>query len=181
MSFTRGAKIGGFPKNGEIRSDVPGRHSRDGWTHREDHASVYIEGKQYRSMREWSRPCVVCGTDILAFEKSGTVDANSRFGNKTCKDHRGLLPAMERGFIAWSVTLRGIVPGPSCVSSDVPAVTDESLRMANKVMTEELDGLYADNKDLKARLAKYELQPALVAEHSGHASNGVLPTKLPWE
>lgn len=176
MSFTRGQKqAGGFRPNGEL-VDMPGRHSRDGWTHRADHASVYLEGKQYRNMREWSRPCVVCSGDILAFEKSGTVDANSRFSNKTCKDHRGLLPAMERGYIAWSADLKGIVAGAKCVGADtseLAAVKTERDEYANAVMDHLTDrGKFVrEIAALKERLAKYELPAAMAAIQNKH----------PWE
>lgn len=132
MSFTRGARHhGGFVKPGEEIKDLPGRHSREGWVHMTDHSSTYIEGKQYKHMREWSRPCAICGGAISAFEKMGTVDANSRFSNRTCKDHRGLLPAFEKGFIAWSKEAGAIVAGHSCRGG--AAVDTEAL--------EELQGL----------------------------------------
>lgn len=176
MSFTRGfRKMGGFPKNGEMIDDR-GRFSRDGWTHRADHDSVYINGKQYRNMQEWTRPCVVCGEAVTAYEKKGMVDASSRFGNRTCKNHRGLLPALERGFIVWNAELKGIVPGASCVSGTVPAAELETLRTANATMKEELDCLYAANKELREKLAKYEPGPALEA-----AVPAVRTYKLPPE
>ena len=69
MSFTRGSRTrGGFPKPGEEMRDDPGRHDRAGWTHVKDHESTYIEGKQYRHMREWTRPCAICEGLTHAFE-----------------------------------------------------------------------------------------------------------------
>jgi hypothetical protein len=47
----------------------------------------------------------------------------------------------------------------------------ERLRMANATMTEELGYLYAELKELKARLAKYEL-PAAMAQTAEE--------KMPW-
>jgi hypothetical protein len=178
MSFTRGFRqMKGFPKDGEMINDM-GRFTRDGWVHRADHDSVHIGGKQYRNMREWTRPCVVCGDPVTAYEKNGTVDASSRFGNKTCKAHRGLLPALERGFIVWSAELKGIVPGASCVSKDVPppAPIDseelERLRTANATMKEELTGLYAQLKELRAQSVPITAAPAAPKTY------GLLPEPL---
>jgi hypothetical protein len=203
MSFTRGFRqMKGFPKNGEMVDDR-GRFTRDGWVHRADHDSVHIGGKQYRNMREWTRPCVVCGDAVTAFEKNGTVDASSRFGNKTCKNHRGLLPALERGFIVWNAELKGIVPGASCVSKDVPlavAPTEEleTLRTANVTMKEELTGLYAQLKELRGqqpappavnpfpRTHKLPPEPLTMAESTKRIRAAVAErdknnVKMPWE
>lgn len=163
MSFTRGfRKMNGFPKDGEMVNDM-GRHTREGWTEVATHTSVVLHGKQYRNMREWARPCVVCKSNFSAFESAGRVDANSQFSNKTCPAHRGLLPALERGFIVWSDSLKGIVPGASCVSTEVPAAPNEELEMlrtANATMKEELDGLYMQLKELREQVARYEMGAA---------------------
>lgn len=50
---------------------------------------------------------------------------------------------------------------------------DESEAMAQRTMKEELDGCYATIKDLRDRLAKYELPLAI--------AKSVLPNRLPWE
>lgn len=205
MSFKRGLRqAGGFPKPGEELKDVPGRHSREGWVHVTDHASTYIEGKQYKHMREWSRPCAICGGAIAAFEKMNTVDANSRFSNRTCKEHRGLLPAFEKGFIAWNKDAGAIVAGGKCKNSDgtgeiVTADGEEleRLRMMVASMKEELDPLYARNKELfaeiqvlKAKMATFLLQPAMEAQqnakpafdpHALLAADIAVKNKMPWE
>lgn len=86
------------------------------------------------------------------------------------------------------------IGGGSRPRTFVPEVTSppgdnelETLRMANRVMKEELDGLYgrdrglfAEVQELKARLATYELQPAMVQAQNGTAISSVLP-KMPWE
>jgi hypothetical protein len=51
----------------------------------------------------------------------------------------------------------------------------ETLRMANHVMREELEGLYATVAELKSRLALYELPAAM------HLANGLQQKKMPWE
>jgi len=199
MSFRRGARTGGFPQNGEL-TDVPSRHTRDGWTEVATHTSVVLHGKQYRNMREWCRPCVVCKSNFSAFESSGRADANSQFSNKTCPAHRGLLPALERGFIAWSDTLKGIVPGASCVSTEVPAAPNEELeilRTANVTMKEELEGLYMQLRELRSQPAPtpaakapepsrtYKLppEPLTMAESTKRMQDALAKnnSKMPWE
>lgn len=162
--------MGGFPKPGEIRGDVPGRHSREGWLHVADHNSVSLQGKQYRDMKEWSRPCAVCGTKFSVFEKSGTVDANSRFSNRTCDAHRNLLPAVEKGYIVWSASHGGMIAGTACVGSVAgTAVQDgadvEALKKENKEYAEAIIENLADigrlKRELTALKATHELQPAM--------------------
>jgi hypothetical protein len=167
MSFTRGERMrGGFAKPGELPIDVPSRHNREGWVETAQHDSVQLNGKQYRHMKEWQRPCAICGEKYSVFEKVGQVDANSRFSNRTCDLHRGLLPAFEKGFIAWDSTVRCVVAGFACTGVGEP----DKLRMANSTMKEELAGLYSRNSELfsevqvlKARLAQYELPAAMRA------------------
>lgn len=180
MSFMRGQRTGGFPKAGEMKGDVAGRHSREGWLHVTDHSSVYLSGKQYRDMKEWSRPCAVCKAKFSVFEKTGTVDANSRFSNRTCDAHRNLLAAVEKGYLVWSEAAGGMVTGTACVGvvGAVGADELERLRMMVATMKEELTGLYARDKghfaeiqQIKSRLAKYELPAAMAAMQS----------KMPWE
>ena len=142
MSFTRTMQ-NGFRRPDDIPKDDPGRHSRDGWTCIADHSSVQLQGKQYRNMKEWARACAVCGVTFSVYERSGAVDANSRFSSKTCEAHRKLLAAVEKGYLVWSAALNGMIAGPACVGSaaDINAEL-EQLRMANKIMKEELDGFY---------------------------------------
>ena len=148
------------------------RPSRDGWNHKTDHQSVQIDGKQYRDMREWTRPCVVCNGDVTAFEKIDAADINSRFGMKTCPAHRGLMPAFERGFIAWDASAKRLIPGtaitgtfsrPTVITEQpiaailTPAeLTElESLRMYKNTVSEELkelDSLRRENHALKTQL-----------------------------
>lgn len=203
MSFTRGLKQGGFPKPGEELRDVPGRHSRDGWAHIADYDSTYIEGKQYKHMREWTKPCAVCGGAIHAFEKIGTVDANSRFSNRTCKDHRGLLPAIERGFIAWSAEAGAIVAGPSCgigggEIDDIKrerselrqavmdlGVTCSQLRQSAEQSRAEYDKAMAENVTLRQRLAQFDLPAAMASLNASSVCETVQNTSdsvpaFPW-
>lgn len=184
MSFTRGNKTrGGFAKPSDSLTDDPGRFSRDGWTHERDHESIQIAGRQYRNMKEWSRPCSICGTKYSVFEKSGAVDANSRFGNKTCDQHRGLVPAFEKGFIAWDPERSVMVAGPKCAGgvdagemySRMKEAEDGAAAVAvqaagiRKAVHEQLglsligDAINYDSVTaaIQALKAKYELGPAL--------------------
>lgn len=52
----------------------------------------------------------------------------------------------------------------------------ETLRATNATMKAELDGLYEVVRDLRKRLAQYELQPAMEAMAANHKTQ-----KLPWE
>lgn len=123
MSFTRGAKQrGGFPKPEDLPHDDRGRHTRDGWQHEKDHDSIQLGGRQYRNMKEWSRPCAICGAKYSVFEKAGSVDANSRFGNKTCDEHRGLLPAFEKGYIAWDAQRSVMTAGLRCAGDGAASI-----------------------------------------------------------
>jgi hypothetical protein len=154
MSFSRGARTGGFPLPGEIRGDVPGPHSRDGWQFIAEHASIQLQGKQYRHMKEWSRPCAVCGAHFSIFEKIGTVDANGRFSNKTCDAHRGLLPAMNKGLIRWDISGNKLVAGLMLGADPSGLPEIEQLREANRMMKEELEGLYADLQEYTQKFGK---------------------------
>ena len=168
MSFIRGSrKMGGFPKPGAELVDDPGRHTRTGWVHVKDHESVTLNGKQYRHMREWRRPCAICGADFPAYEKSGTVDASSRFSSRTCDAHRGLMPAFEKGYIGWSKEAGQVVPGVRCGVGTPSAPAGDALN-DTEMLEAELSGVYArldaakqEVAALKARLAKYELAPAI--------------------
>ena len=139
-------------------------HDRSEWT-RGDAGPKTIDGKNYKNLTEFSRPCQSCGDAFSIFVTTkianGHADSNS-FALKNCPKHR-----------------RNRTP------------TDESevdtLRTANVTMREELTGLYATNKELfdelqvcKAKLAQYELPAALGQAQNGTTSPSSLP-KHPWE
>jgi hypothetical protein len=111
--------------------------------------------KTYNNLTEFTRPCLTCGQPfsihVTGKIAAGEADSNS-FGLKNCEEHRRA------------------------------RTTDDTLRMSNTVMKEELAGLYsrvqeqfAEIQQLKARLAVYELQPAMEAQANG------LTHKMPWE
>lgn len=125
--------------------------SKEGWAHEQNHDRITLGKKQYRNMEEWSRPCATCKTSFSIFVRQNSTGINSNFGYRNCKDHRGNRVSVD-GAVVDNAEL-------------------ETLRSANNIMKEELDGLYAEAKELRASLAKYELQPALVAQSE---------KKFPW-
>lgn len=104
---------------------------------------VQIGRKRYPRLAEFSRPCVACKQrfSIYVTEKiaEGLADSNN-FGLKNCEEHR-----------------RG----------GNPAELD-SLRSKDKVMSDELSGLYETIRELRERLAKHELRTST-------------REKMPWE
>jgi hypothetical protein len=139
-------------------------HDRTPWTRGRtgDFQLKNTKGKErtYRGLTEFTRPCATCGEPfaihVTAKIAAGEADSNS-FGLKNCEQHR-------RNFVA------------------TEAVTNETLRMANDVMKQELAGLYERNQELfaevqvlKARLAQYELQPAM------EFSRGRVVKELPFD
>lgn len=122
-------------------------HDRTGWIKGTSGTKV-LKGRTYKDLTEFSRPCATCNQPFSIFVTSkiamGHADSNS-FGLKNCEDHR---------------------------KNKTAAQSDETdaLRMANRVMKEELAGLYdrdrnqfAEIQALKAKLAGYELQGAMLA------------------
>lgn len=132
-------------------------HDRTAWT-RGPAGPKTIGKKTYKDLVEFSRPCATCSELFSIFVTAkiagGHADSNS-FGLKNCTKHR---------------------------RNKTGAQGDEvdTLRMANQVMSDELSGLYVRDKEqfaeiqaLKARLAGYELQGAMIAV--------AVQNKMPWE
>ena len=97
-----------------------------------------IGTRSYKRLTEFSRPCATCKQPFSIFvtEKiaEGLADSNN-FGLRNCEIHR-----------------RGAAP--------IDSEELESLRTKDRVMADELSGLYATIRDLKERLAKAEARPA---------------------
>lgn len=144
-------------------------HDRTEWK-RGEPGPRKIGKKTYVNLVEFSRSCATCGKPfsihVTAKIANGGADSNS-FGLKNCLEHR-----------------RG---GPK----DTTEL--DQLRMANNVMREELDGLYARDKELfaenqvlKARLVVYETPNAdpfrdQVIEALVRDASRTLTPKMPWE
>ena len=153
--------------------------SKDGWTLERDHNKITLGKKEYRNMEEWTRPCGVCGEKFNIYVRANGGMVNSSFGLKTCKEHRG----------------------QKIVGGVLDTEELEKLRMANKVMKDELDGLYArnsalfaevqilkaENETLRNKFAPYELQPAmerqaaLPADVVGQQLLQKFKEKMPWD
>lgn len=137
---------------------MPIHHDRTTWKQRTQIGdTVSIKGKRYSGLVEFTRLCDTCGAPYSIFVTPkiarGEAESNN-FGLKNCEAHR---------------RQRGSVPRVENVSEA------EALAMANKVMKEELAGLYARVSDLQAKLSMYELQSAMTAVSSQ------APQKMPWE
>ncbi len=114
------------------------------------------KGKTYRGMVRFERPCATCGERFGIHVTQSTADGeahNSGFGLRNCEKHR-----------------MKMVPAGIGVSVDAA----EKLRTANVTMKDELTGLYALNKELRDRLARYEGELL----QNGNSQNNV---KMPWE
>lgn len=115
-----------------------------------------IKDREYKNLTEFSRPCANCGNrfSIFVTDKiaAGHADSNS-FGLKNCEQHRR-----------------------SPVRADNAEL--ERLRMANSVMKQELEGLYARDHALFAELqeCKARLVGTLVL-----VEPAPLTPKMPWE
>lgn len=141
-------------------------HDRSKWT-RGSTGDHTIKNRPYKNLTEFSRRCATCDGLFSIFVTSkiadGHADSNS-FGLKNCPNHRR-----------------------------APIRTDdaetERLRMANRVMSEELEGFYArdrelfaENQALKARLAIHE--PSSVPTEWQKTNDAHLiarQNKMPWE
>lgn len=107
-----------------------------------------IKGREYKNLTEFSRRCATCEapfsiyvTDKIA---AGHADSNS-FGLKNCPEHRRTATRADNGEV-------------------------EQLRMANSVMRQELEGLYARDKELFAENQELKARLACGAQN-----------KMPWE
>lgn len=122
---------------------------RTGWT-RGETGATRIGTKTYKRLVEFSRPCVTCQKlfSIFVTEKiaEGLADSNN-FGLKNCEQHR-----------------RG---------GGAPIAELETLRSKDRVMSDELAALHETIRNLRERLAKYELQPAMERMSTGE--------KMPWQ
>lgn len=161
---------------------------RDPWQREPGAHDIERGGKKYRNLALYTRPCATCGTRFGIYVSQSVADghkSNNNFGLKNCEQHR---------------------------TSAVDKADATALRTANATMREELTGLYARNKAIfeelqqsKARLAVYELAPAMEAaaveaaftgqstvrvfatedgigcEAVQNTTNSVLPFKMPWD
>lgn len=149
--------------------------NRNGWTRLPGvHEIDTGKGKIYRGLVKFARPCASCAADFTIHVTEAVADGNSHnssFGLRNCELHR----------------MKMVAPSMAASSEEL-----ESLRSWKATVTEELKGfdqmrrdynrLYEENSVLKARLAKYELAPAMEAvKPNGLGFRGATKNKLPWE
>lgn len=139
-----------------------------GWTY-DKPVNKWFQGS-FRSAHRITRPCPTCSGTIeldvteRALEGKAT---NHGLALRRCKACRAALKQGPEAYQERKQTVPRVMGHPTTMNT--PEL--ETLKMANKCMTEELDGLYLENKDLKTRLARYELQPAMEAAQN----------KMPWD
>jgi hypothetical protein len=137
--------------------------TKDGWTLEREHEKVTLGKKQYRNMEEWTRPCAVCAAKFSIFVRAnGGGGVNASFGLKTCKEHRG-----QRLAGGSNVDVKTLRDEMDLLRSELDLTVSkfdyDALLAKHKAQFEEL-------QVLKARLAKYELQPAMEE----------MQNKFPW-
>lgn len=125
------------------------------------------------------KPCGQCGAEMRIDVTRAALEGKA----KNAGLHLKRCPKCRAETKARGTVSRPAVEGQELVHHEQPApavpmdVFDkaelETLRTANAVMKEELDALYVLNRDLRERLAKYELAPAMEAVANGQ--------RMPWE
>lgn len=136
---------------------------RDAWLRSDGVHEIEKNGRHYKNLVRFVRPCASCGEPFAIFVSQAVANGNAtnnNFGLKNCELHRQTM--VDKNEV-------------------------EKIRSANVTMAAELTAVYARNKTLfeemqviKARLAQYELTPALAAAGAVDTTNSVLP-KMPWD
>jgi len=114
------------------------------------------------------RACAGCGAEISIDVTKRALEGKARNAGlllRNCADCRQKRKAGGTGS-------RGGMSRPT-VTTPAANAELESLRTVNATMKEELDGLYATVKELRERLGKYELEPAMEAVKNN--------SRMPWE
>lgn len=126
---------------------IDGWHDRTSWERCEEGPRL-IGGRSYATLVEFKRPCSVCGKRFSIFVTRNIADKkadSNSFGLRNCDLHR-----RHR------------------VGKSEKAV----LRSKDRIMAEELDGLYAIERELRKEVLK------LLAENAALKNNS---QKMPWE
>lgn len=114
------------------------------------------------------KPCAQCGKEMRLDVSKAALDGTAKNAGlhlKRCATCRAASKAL-------GTSSRPHVEGEP-PSHTIPISLDDALRAANATMKAELDGLYVTVAELRSRLSKYELAPAMEAVANGH--------KMPWE
>lgn len=118
------------------------------------------------------KPCAECQKEMVIDVTKAAIEGraeNAGLKLKRCATCRATSKALKTNS---RPHVEGEVKNPFATTAIVDASELEQLRTANATMTEELAGLYTQNRELRARLAKYELQPAMEA---------LAAHRMPWE
>lgn len=142
----------------------------DGWTG----GQAFLKWWRGRFVHLYTlrRPCAQCGQEMRIDVSKAALDGTAKNAGlhlkrcAKCRAETKALKASSRPKVEGE-------PTPAALKHAFEASADETLRTANATMRAELEGLYAQNKELRERLAKYELAPAMEAVANGH--------RMPWE
>ena len=142
-----------------------------GWAYVEP-VNKWFQGS-WRAGHKITRQCPTCGN---AIELDVTTKAlrgeakNHGLALRRCKTCRAALKKGPQVYTIHKETVQQGLPRETVVN----VVTDETLRTINRTLEQEIDGLNMLLREANAKLAKYELQPALVAAHQTES-------RMPWE
>lgn len=137
---------------------------KDLWTREDGTHVLEYKGRTYKNMVLFSRPCATCGEKFGIHVTEQVADgraSSNNFALKNCEKHR-----QRAGNSADPQEIKKLSEQLSSVNSYCA-----TLERDHKTQFEEL-------QVVKARLAKYELGPAM----EQHATNGVVKESLtfPW-
>lgn len=140
----------------------------DGWTGGQQ-LTKWWRGK-YVHLYTLRKPCAQCSREMRIDVSKAALEGTAKNAGlhlKRCKICRDAAKALR-------TNSRPHVEGEEQLTKPIdPQTADEILRTANATMKEEIEGLYAQNKELRERLARYEMAPAMEAVASGQ--------RMPWE
>lgn len=139
----------------------------DGWTGGQ-HFTKWWRGA-YVHLYTLKKPCAQCGKEMRIDVTKAALEGKA----KNAGLHLKRCAACRAASKALGSSSRPKVEGEE-KHAFLPIVDNEleQLRTANATMKEELAGLYAQNRELRERLEKYELAPAMAAVAAG---------RMPWE
>lgn len=128
---------------------------------------------QFRHAHRITRPCPTCAETIVLDVTTKALEGkatNHGLALRRCKKCRTALKAGPEAYAVRKAEVAGAPATERVEAAAKPEVVTiapvdsaelESLRTAVATMKDELDGLYAQNKELRERLAAYELAPAI--------------------
>lgn len=117
------------------------------------------------------RACAECGAEMRIDVSKAALEGTAKNAGlhlkrcTTCRAKTRALGATSRPRVEGEVI-------PKHAFSAAPATDAETMRTANATMKEELAALYKTVGELRERLSKYELAPAMAAVANG---------RMPWE